>query len=153
MTFKKSGKPVYAYLRGAGTREYYLATAADKIFMAPEDELDVKGLRAELMYVKGTLDKLGVTMEFEHVGKYKDAPDTFTRTSPSPETLEVTNQILDQYYGDLVSVIAEGRKKTPDAVRALIDDGPFVGKGALDGGLVDALLFEDQMYGAAEGPS
>jgi len=147
LTFKKSGKPVYAYLRGAGMREYYLATAADKIFMAPEDELDVKGLRAELLYVKGTLDKLGVTMEFEHVGKYKDAPDTFTRTSPSPETLEITNGILDQYYGDIVNVIADGRKKTPDAVKATIDDGPFIGQSALDAGLVDALIFEDQMYG------
>jgi protease-4 len=147
LEFKKSGKPVYAYLRGAGTPEYYLATAADKIYMAPEDELDVKGLRAELLYLKGTLDKVGVSMEFEHVGKYKDAPDTFTRTSPSPETLEVTNQILDQYYGNMVQVIAEGRKLPAGAVRALIDQGPFVGKGALDGGLVDGLIFEDEMFG------
>src|SRR5487761_1925398 len=145
--FRKSGKPVYAYLRGAGTREYYVATAADRIFMSPEDELDVKGLRAELMFVKGTLDKLGVGLEFEHVGKYKDAPDMFTRTSPTPETLEVENQILDQYFGDLVRVIAEGRKKEPAAVKTLIDDGPFVGKNALDAGLVDDLLFEDEMYG------
>src|SRR6202011_115711 len=50
LNFKKSGKPVYAFLRGAGTKEYYLATAADKVFMSPEDELDVKGLRAELMF-------------------------------------------------------------------------------------------------------
>jgi len=147
VAFKKSGKPVYAYLRGAGTKEYYVATAADRVFMAPEDELDVKGLRAELMFVKGTLDKLGVEMEFEHVGKYKDAPDMFTKTSPTPETLEVENQILDRYYGDIIAVIAEGRKKQPDAVRTLIDDGPFVGKSALDGGLVDDLLFEDEMYG------
>src|SRR5579862_8159857 len=146
LAFKKSGKPVYAYLRGAGTREYYLATAADKIYMAPEDELDVKGLRAELTYYKGTLDKLGVTMEFEHVGKYKDAPDEYTRTSPSPETLEVTNQILDQYYGNFVNVIAQGRAKSPETVKALIDDGPFIGKSALDGGLVDELIFEDEMY-------
>jgi protease-4 len=146
IAFKKTGKPVYAYLRSAGTREYYVATAADRVFMAPEDELDIKGLRAELMFVKGTLDKLGVTMEFEHAGKYKDAPDMFTRTSPTPETLEVENQILDQYYGDIIHVIAEGRKKQPEAIKALIDDGPFVGKSALDGGLVDALLFEDEMY-------
>jgi protease-4 len=147
VTFKKSGKPVYAYVRGAGTKEYYVATAADRVFMAPEDELDVKGLRAELMFVKGTLDKLGVGLEFEHVGKYKDAPDMFTKTSPSPETLEVENQILDQYYSDIINVIAEGRKKQPDAVKTLIDDGPFVGKNALDGGLVDELAFEDEMYG------
>ncbi|MGA3205499.1 MAG: signal peptide peptidase SppA [Bryobacteraceae bacterium] len=146
VAFKKTGKPVYAYLRGAGTKEYYLATAADRVFMAPEDELDVKGLRAELMFVKGTLDKLGVGLEFEHVGKYKDAPDMFTRTTPTPETLEVENQILDQYYGDMIAVIAEGRKKPPEAIKALIDDGPFVGKSALDPGLVDGLLFEDEMF-------
>jgi protease-4 len=146
LNFKKSGKPVYAFLRGAGTKEYYLATAADKVFMSPEDELDVKGLRAELMFFKGTLDKLGVQMEFEHVGKYKDAPDMFTKTESSPETREVLNQLLDQFYGDLINTVAEGRKKTPDAVRALIDNGPFIGQEALDGGLVDALIYEDQMY-------
>lgn len=146
INFKKSGKPVYAFLRGAGTKEYYLATAADRVFMSPEDELDVKGMRAELMFVKGTLDKLGVQMEFEHVGKYKDAPDMFTKTESSPETREVINQLLDQFYGDFVNTIAEGRKKAPDVVRALIDNGPFVGKEALNGGLVDALLYEDEMY-------
>jgi protease-4 len=145
LSFKQSGKPVYAYLRNATMREYYLATAADKIYMAPEDELDVKGLRAELTFYKGTLDKLGVSMEFEHVGKYKDAPDEFTKTSPSPETLEVTNEILDQYYGNMVQVIAEGRKLPPGAVRGVIDQGPFIGKNALDSGLVDGLIFEDEM--------
>jgi protease IV len=145
MAFKQSGKPVYAYLRNATMREYYLATAADKIYMAPEDELDVKGLRAELTYYKGTLDKLGVSMEFEHVGKYKDAPDEYTKTSPSPETLETTNEILDQYYGNMVQVITDGRKLPSGAVRAVIDQGPFIGKSALDSGLVDGLIFEDEM--------
>ena len=148
LAFKKSGKPVYAFLRGAGSHEYYLASAADRIYMTPEDELDLKGLRAELVFVKGTLDKLGVDMEFEHVGKYKDAPDTFTRTSPTPETLEVMNAILDQYYGNLLDTIAQGRKKQPQELRALFDNGPFVGKEALNGGLVDALVYEDEMYGA-----
>ena len=150
VAFKKSGKPVYAYLRTAGTREYYLASVADRIFISPEDELDVKGMRAELMYFKGALDKLGVNLEFEHVGKYKDAPDMFTKTGSSPETREVLNQLLDQFYGDFVNAVAEGRKKTPDAVRALIDNGPFVGQEALDGGLVDELAYEDQVYAKLE---
>jgi len=145
VNFKKSGKPVYAYLRGGGTREYYVATAADRIYMSPEDELDVKGLRAELTYLKGTLDKVGVQMEFEHVGKYKDAPDMFTKTGPSQETLDVLNPLLDQFYGDFVNVVAEGRKMPAPAVRALIDSGPFVGKEAVKGGLVDALNYEDEV--------
>ena len=146
VAFKKSGKPIYAYLRSAGTREYYLATAADRIFISPEDELDVKGMRAELMFVKGTLDKLGVKMEFEHVGKYKDAPDMFTKDGSSAETREVLNQLLDQFYGDFVDAVAEGRKKPAEAVRAVIDNGPFVGSEAKEGGLVDDLAYEDQMY-------
>jgi protease-4 len=146
LNFKKSGKPVYAYLKGASTKDYYLATAADQIFMSPEDELDVKGLRAELMFVKNTLDKLGVVMEFEHVGKYKDAPDMFTKTSSSPETREVINLLLDQFYGDLVDKIAQGRKQEPALVRAELDNGPFVGNEALKGGLIDALLYEDEAF-------
>lgn len=144
--FKKSGKPVYAYLRAAGTPEYYLATAADQIYMPPDDWLDVKGLRAELTFLKNTLDKIGVNMEFEGVGLYKDAPDSFTKTAPSPQTLEVTNAILDQYFGNLVAVIAEGRKKDQAAIRAAIDNGPFVGQGAVDNGMIDGMLFEDQVY-------
>jgi protease IV len=145
--FRKSGKPVTAFLRGAGMHEYYVATAADKIYMSPEDELDVKGLRAELFFVKDLLGKLGIEMDFEKIGRYKDAPDQFTRTSPTPETLQVTNDMLDQYYGDAVSVIAEGRKQHPSDVRAAIDQGPFVGEQALKLGLLDALLYEDQMWG------
>jgi len=82
-----------------------------------------------------------------HVGKYKDAGDMFTRTSATPETLEVMNQILDQYYGNLVDTIAAGRKKKPADVRALIDNGPFLSSQALSSGLIDSLEFEDQMYG------
>ena len=143
--FKKSGKPVYAYLRGPSAHDYYVAASADKIYMAPADLLDVKGLRAELMYFKGTLDKLGVQMEFQHVGKYKDAPDQYTRESARPETIEVFNQILDQYFGNLVDVIAQGRKMKPEAVRAAIDEGPFTGGNALKLGLVDKLIFEDEI--------
>jgi protease-4 len=90
-------------------------------------------------------------MEFEGVGLYKDAPDEFTKTSPSPQTLEVTNGILDQYYGSLLNVIAEGRKMQPDAARAAVDNGPFVGQGAIDNHMIDALLFEDQAYQKLEG--
>ena len=117
--FKKSGKPVYAYLRNPGLREYYLATAADKIYFTPTDILYIKGLRAELTFYKGTLDKLGVQMEMEHAGKYKDALDSFVRTSMTPETREVMNSILDDLYSQIISVIAESRKK-PEADRSKV---------------------------------
>jgi protease-4 len=144
-SFRKSGKPVYAFLRFPGTRDYYVATAADKIYAAPDDMLDLKGLRVEAMYLRNTLNKLGIEMDVVHAGKYKDAYDMFTRTSMTPETREVLNQILDHYYLNLMETIAVGRKKDVAAVKALIDQGPFVAKDAMSNGLVDALGYEDQL--------
>ena len=145
--FRKSGKPVYAYLRTPSAREYYLATAADRIYLGPADQMYVKGLRAEILYFKKTLDKLGVEIEVEHAGKYKDFGDMFSRTDMSPETREVMTGVVDDLYGNLVARIAAGRKKTPDEVRAIIDRGPFTAPQALKAGLVDALRFPDQMWG------
>jgi protease-4 len=145
--FRKSGKPVYAYLKSPGTREYYLATAASRIYMEPVDELNLKGLGLELMYFKNTLDKLGVQVEVEHAGKYKDYGDMFTKTGMSPETREVMNSIADDIYGDLIDTIAKGRKKDAATIRATIDDGPFLSTQAKAKGLVDDLRFEDEMFG------
>lgn len=145
--FRQSGKPVYAWLETPSTREYYLASGADRIYVAPEDYLDVKGLRAETMFFKNTLDKLGVNLEIEHIGKYKDAGDMFTRTNMSPETRQVMDTVLDGIYGDIVGTIASGRKKSPEAVKDDIDNGPLLAPEALKRGLVDATLYEDQVFG------
>ena len=78
--FRKSGKPLIAYLKAPSAREYYMATACSKIYMSPVDLLDLKGVAFELMYFKNTLDKLGVHVDVEHAGKYKDYGDS----SPKP---------------------------------------------------------------------
>jgi protease-4 len=145
--FRKSGKPVFAYLRNPSAREYYLALAGDRIYLGPEDPLMLKGMRAEILYFRNTLAKIGVSVDVEHDGKYKDFGDMFTRADMSPETKEVLNSVLDELYGNLVRRIAASRRKQPDQVRALIDQGPFSAPDALEAGLVDELRFEDQMWG------
>ncbi|MBS1873878.1 MAG: signal peptide peptidase SppA [Acidobacteria bacterium] len=149
--FRKSGKPVYAFLRFPSAKDYYIATAADRIYAGPEDHLDLKGMRVEAMYLRGSLDKIGVSMEVVHAGKYKDAYDMFTRTSMSPETREVMNQVLDTLYSNLVGAIAAGRKKDAAAVRELIDRGPFVASEALKAGLIDKLGYEDDLIADLQG--
>ena len=146
--FRQSGKPVFAYLRNPSTRDYYIALASDRIFSGPEEVLMLKGLRAEAMYFKKTLDLLGVTVEVEHAGKYKDFGDMFTRSDMSPETREVTNSLVDDLYGNLVAHIAQARKKSKEEVQAIIDQGPFNARQALQAGLVDQLCFEDEMWSA-----
>jgi protease-4 len=145
LQFKKSGKPLVAFLRHPGSREFYLSTACDKIYMTPEDTLDVKGMRVEAMYLKDTLGKFGVKMDVIHAGKYKDAFDMFSKNEMSPETKEVLDDILNQYFGDLIDTMAAGRKKQPAEIKALIDQGPFEASQALSDGLIDGLAFEDQV--------
>jgi len=144
--FKKSGKPVYAYLEEPGSREYYLATIADKIFVPPDDMLDVKGFHLEELYFKNSLDKLGVGVQVDHIGRYKDAGDIFTRTNMSTETRDVLGQVLDQIFGDFCSTVASSRHKSADELKSLIDQGPFLASQAKAAGLVDELGYEDQVY-------
>lgn len=145
--FKKSGKPLYAYLKTPSARDYYVATAASRVYLGPEDLLNLKGVRFELMYFKKTLDKLGVTVDVEHDGKYKDYGDMFTRSDMSPETREVMTSIIDRVYGDLVKTIGVSRKKSAAEVEDAINNGPLLSSDVAARGLVDALCYEEEMYG------
>lgn len=144
--FKSSGKPLVAFLRSPGMRQYYLATAADRVYVTGEDVLDLKGLRAETMFLRRSLDKLGVEFEVEHAGRYKDAADMLTRTSMTPETREVINSILDHLQKHLLETIAAARRLKPEQVRAAFDDGPLLAPQAKAKALVDGLMFHDQVY-------
>ena len=73
LDFKKSGKPLYAYLEYGGDREYYLATAADKVFLMPSSTLDLSGVATYELFLRGTLDKIGVYPDLHHIGDYKTA--------------------------------------------------------------------------------
>lgn len=145
--FRASGKPLYAFLKTPGTKEYYIASAASRIYMAPEDMLNLKGLRFELMYFKRTLDKIGVTVDVQHAGKYKDFGDMFTRSSMSPETREVLTSVIDDLYGDLVKTIGVSRKKSATEIQDAINHGPLLADEVKARGLVDDLIYEDQMFG------
>jgi len=139
---RSAGKPVYAWLASPGTREYLVASAADRVILSPEDLLDLKGIRLEAMYFKGALDKLGVQFEIEHIGKYKDAGDPFSRTSMSPETRESLNSILDELFSRLCVLVGDSRKMTPEQVKLILDDGPFLAPQARQLGLVDELAYQ-----------
>ena len=149
--FRKSGKPVYAHLESAGNKEFYLAAACDRIFAVPNAILDVTGLAAEVTFYKGTLDKVGVEAQFVGVGKYKNAPNQFTETKFTAPHREQTEAMLDSLYAQYVSGLALSRKKTEDEIRALVDLGPYDGKRALEAGLVDELLYADELEDRLKG--
>ncbi len=144
--FKTSGKPVYAYMEMGSNKEYYIATVADKIYLPPTGDLYIYGFAAQAQFYKGSLDKLGVEWEDVHVGKYKSANETFTRKDHSPESREVVNAILDDYYGRVTTAISESRKKSPEDVRAIIDNAPYNAIAAQQQNLIDGAKYRDEVY-------
>lgn len=143
--FRSSGKPAYAHVEFCGNKEYYLATACSKIYAVPTAILDVSGLSAEVTFLRGTLDKLGVTAQFEGVGKFKNAPNQFTETAFTAPHREQMEALVDGLFEDYLAAIAEGRAKTPEQVRRLVDDGPYDAREARRVGLVDDLRYRDEL--------
>jgi len=143
---RASGKPVYAYMEIGMNKEYYIASAAEKVFLAPAGDIYVNGFAAEVTFFRGSLDKLGVEPEVIAIGKYKNAPDQFVRKEMSKEHKEVMDAIIDEYYNRFINGIAESRKKSPEDVKAMIDNAPYHAAQAKQLGLIDEAAYRDQVY-------
>ena len=145
LEFKKSGKPVYAYVDYGGDREYYLATAADKVFLMPSATLDLTGVASYELFLRGTLDKIGAYPDLHHIGQYKTAVNTFTEKGFTPAHKEMDESLNRDLYEQIVRGIADGRQKNETDVRRVLDQGPYLPENALRAGLVDDLAYEDQV--------
>ena len=143
--FRTSGKPVYAFMETGFNKDYYIATACDKIFVPPPGELFTIGLAADVMFFRGSLDKLGIYPDMYQIGKYKSAGDTFTQKQMTPAHREFINSLLDDLFGRYVEAIAKTRNKTPDEVRKLIDNAPYNATQAKDAGLIDGVAYQDEV--------
>lgn len=147
LDFKQSGKKVYAYIDETVEfdKEYFLATACNRIILHPMGTLIINGIGGYIPFFKEALDNLGVKAEVEHIGKYKTAYNMFTESDLIPAHREM----LESIYGDIfqlyVKTIAEERNKTENEVRMLIDRGYFQGEQALEAGLVDDLYYLDEL--------
>ena len=138
--FRRAGKPVYAALEGGGEPEFFLASGADRIAMPPASDLQMNGLTASALFLRGTFDKVGVRPNFLHVGKYKSAVESYTRTDLSEPAREALGAVLGDTYRLLTDTLAHARRSTPDSIRAWMDRGPWSAEEAKGLGLVDTLL-------------
>jgi protease-4 len=143
--FRTSGKPVYAYMETGLNKDYYIATACDKIFVPPPGELFTIGLAADVMFFRGSLDKLGIYPDMYQIGKYKSAGDMFTQKQMTDAHREYINSLLDDLYGRYLDGIAKARNKSVDEVKKLIDDAPYTAEQAKAAGLIDGTLYRDDV--------
>src|SRR2546422_6862165 len=150
LDFQRKDKWAAAYLETAGefspgNRDYYLATACGSIWLAPPGDINLTGLRAEVSFVRGTLDKLGIVPDFDHIGKYKNAMNTITDTAMNDAYRESLDALVRSVYRQVRGGMAEGRKMSEEEMTALIDKGPHIGPKALQAKLVDSLGYRDQL--------
>ena len=143
--FKESGKPIVAYLEYGTGQAYYLASACDEVFMTPTSPLNLIGVSSYEVFLREALDKVGFQADMLSAGDYKTAVNLYTETTFTPEHREMARSLNRDIYDQLVAGIAEGRQLTLARVRALIDDGPYKAADTVRVGLVDALVYEDQL--------
>jgi len=143
--FRSSGKPVYAYMEVGLNKEYFIATACDKIYVAPPGELFITGLAADVMFFRGSLDKLGIYPDIFQIGKYKSAGDMFTQKQMTDAHREYINSFLDDLFNRYVEGIAKARGKSAADVKTLIDNAPYSAVKAREAGLIDGAAYRDDV--------
>ncbi len=143
--FKESGKFITAYADVFDQKNYYLSSVADSIYVNPVGGIDLRGLRAEMLYFKDFQDKYGVKMEVIRHGKYKSAVEPFLSNKMSEANREQTEGFLNSIWGELVDDIAESRNKTKLEINAIADDllarNPDL---ALESQMITNKLFRDE---------
>lgn len=146
LDFRASGKWVVAYADFYSEGAYYLASAADKVYMYPEGQLEFNGLSTEVMFFKKLFDKLEINPQVFRVGDFKSAVEPFQRESLSEENRLQLNSILESIHGEMLSQVAESRgipvgRLKEIADRMLVQDA----QSAVKMGLLDTLYYDDEI--------
>ncbi|MEJ7694683.1 signal peptide peptidase SppA [Daejeonella sp.] len=146
LDFRKSGKFVIAYSEVYSQGAYYLASAADKIYLNPEGMVDFRGLSAESMFFKGSLDKLGIEAQIIKVGTYKSAVEPFILEKMSEPNRRQVTSFLGSMYDHFLSKISESRKISKATLFSIADSAKVRDpKDAVLFKMIDGLLYKDQV--------
>lgn len=142
LTFKESGKFIYAYSEGYTQGAYYLASTADKIFLHKYGEMDFKGLSFEIMFYKGLLDKLGVEMQVIRHGQFKSAVEPYMLDKMSAANRKQMETLANSIWGTMLDDISASRGITVDSLNYFADQLiPANASEALAHRFVDGLVY------------
>ncbi|MBV8253496.1 MAG: signal peptide peptidase SppA [Chitinophaga sp.] len=150
--FRQSGKFVYAYGEVMGQQDYYLATAADKVYLNPRGGIDFNGFSSQIMFLKGTLDRLEIKPEIFYCGKFKSATEPLRETQMTDANKAQTTQFLGELYGNFLSGIAASRKLDTASLHQYANEALIQEPGdAMKYKLVDGLKYDDEVQAELKG--
>lgn len=146
LDFREEGKWVIAYSDAMSEGAYYLASAADKIYLNPEGEVEFNGLAIEVTFFKKMFDKLEVKPEIFRVGEFKSAVEPFMLEKMSPANRLQLTEMVNSIYDHVLDRVAEARGIERGKLEQ-ISDKMLVrnAKLSVEHGLVDSLLYYDQV--------
>ncbi len=119
--FGESGKWVVAYSDNYTQGDYYVASAADEVYLNPVGSIDIHGLVSGIPFFKGLLDKVGVEMQIVKVGTFKSAVEPFTQTHMSEANRLQTHVFLDNIWKNMTASIHESRGISVDSLNMIAD--------------------------------
>ena len=144
--FKKSGKFIVAYADNYSQKDYYLVSVANKILINPQGMLELKGLSAQTMFFKNTLDKLGIEMQIVKVGTYKSAVEPLITTKMSDANREQVTVYMGSIWKTFLTEVSAARKISVEKLNAYADEMLMFQptEKAKQYGLVDGLVYADE---------
>ncbi|MBP2680860.1 MAG: protease-4 [Candidatus Krumholzibacteriota bacterium] len=148
---RESGKPVYAFGDTFDRKTVYLASACDSIFMPPAGYMVFTGMGGSANFIKKTLDKLGIKPNLHQIREYKSAAEMMTRTESSPEAREMRQWMADEMWDMQIGAISEDRKLSEEKIVELMRHALFTPKEAAEAGLIDRVLYWDELENRLKG--
>jgi protease-4 len=147
LAFRASHKPSICYLGydGIGNPEYYLASACESVWLVNTAPVGVRGMMAEAVFLRGTLDKLKIVPDMYHIAEYKTASNQLTEKKFTPAHREEVESLLHSIYGQYLTDVAEARHMDRAKFESLVQQGPFLAQNAVTNKLVDRLAYWDQV--------
>ena len=154
--FRASGKPTACWSEsygemGPGNIGYHLASAFDQVWLQPSGDVGLIGLAAEAVFVRDTLDKLGIETQLGQRHEYKTAANMFLESSMTEAHREMVTRLVESATGTIVSDVARSRRLDESAVRAAVADAPLSAEEAVTHRLVDRVGYRDEVYADLRG--
>ncbi|WP_016776730.1 signal peptide peptidase SppA [Anaerophaga thermohalophila] len=145
--FRETGKFIISNAPVYSQKSYYLATAADKVYLTPGGMLEFQGISAQRTFFKNTLEKLGIEMQVFRHGEFKSAVEPFTRTDMSEAARLQTITYTQSIWDHLTANVSESRGLTTEILNQTVDQVPMLrdGEFLLQSGLIDGLKYKDQV--------
>ncbi len=141
---EKSGKPVVAFAYSFNNFDYYLASAADSVFMRKMGDFSLCGLGSEQMYLKGALDKFGISATVVRHGKFKAAVEPYLQEKMSDANREQISRYLNDFWDVMADAISQSRNIPVDLINQHVDAMDLYANDSLciSEGFVDGIVFE-----------